>query len=107
MVRCLGIGFCPLLSATPTQKECSSKDEQITQYSFMHTETTLFMLAITVLSWLTIDLKKKTENGYCHNPVHTQAKNTYCSIGSQFHGSDYKNILEDFLNIVKDSLIKI
>ena len=37
-------------SATPTQKECSSKDEEITQYSFMHTETTLFMLAVTVLS---------------------------------------------------------
>jgi hypothetical protein len=27
----------------------------------MHTETTLFMLAVTALSWLTIDLKKKRE----------------------------------------------
>jgi hypothetical protein len=94
-------------SATPTQKECSSKDEEITQYSFMHTETTLFMLAVTVLSWLTIDLKKKTENGHCRNPVHTQAENTYCSIGSQFHKqlcSDYINILEDFLNTIKDRI---
>jgi hypothetical protein len=59
------------------------------------------MLAVTVLSWLTVDLKKKTENGHCHNPVHTQAENTYCSIGSQFHKqlcSDYINILEDFHN---------
>ena len=94
-------------SATPTQKECSSKDEEITQYSFMHTETTLFMLAVTVLSWLTIDLKKKTENGNCHNPVHTQAENTFCSIGSQFHKqlcSDYINILEDFLDTIKDRI---
>lgn len=44
--------------------------EEITQYSFMHTEITLFMLAVTVLSWLTIDLEKKTENGHCHNPAH-------------------------------------
>lgn len=61
--------------ANPTQKECSSKDEEITQYSFMHTETTLFMLALTVLSWLTIDLRKKTENG---------------------------KVLEDFLNTIKE-----
>lgn len=46
-------------SATPTQKECSSKDEEITQYSFMHTETTLFMLAVTVLSWLTYRPQEK------------------------------------------------
>src|SRR5947209_20529709 len=26
-------------SASPTQKECSSKDEEFIQYSFMHTET--------------------------------------------------------------------
>jgi hypothetical protein len=65
------------------------------------------MLAVTVLSWLTIDLKKKTENGHCHNPVHTQAENTYCSIGSQFHKqlcSDYINILEDFLDTIKDRI---
>ena len=57
-------------SAIPTQKECSSEDEEITQYSFMHTEGTLFMLAVTVLSWFTIDLEKKTENRHCHNPAH-------------------------------------
>ena len=94
-------------SANPTQKECSSKDEELTQYSFMHTETTLFMLAITALSWLTIDLKKKTENGLCHNPGHAQAENklAYCSIGSKFHKqlySDYIKVLEDFLNTIKE-----
>jgi hypothetical protein len=93
--------------ANPTQKECSSKDEEITQYSFMHTETTLFMLALTALSWLTIDLRKKTENGHCHNAVHTQAKNKFahCSIGSKFHKqlyTDYVKVLEDFLKKIKE-----
>ena len=93
-------------SASPTQKECSSKDEDFIQYSFMHTETNLFMLAITALSWLSIDLKKKAENGHCHNPIHIQAENkpAYCSIGSKFHQqlySDYVKVLEDFLNTIK------
>ena len=92
-------------SASPTQKECSSKDEEFIQYSFMHTQTTLFMLAITALSWLTMDLKKKAENGHCRNPVHVQAENkpTYCSIGSMFHQqlySDCVKVLEDFLNTI-------
>ena len=65
------------------------------------------MLAITALSWLTIDLKKKTENGFCHNPGHAQAENkrAYCSIGSKFHSqlySDYIKVLEDFLNTIKE-----
>jgi len=92
-------------SASPTQKECSSKDEEFVQYSFMHTETTLFMLAITARSWLTIDLKKKAENDHCHNPVHAQAENkpAFCSIGSKFHKqlySDCVKVLEDFLNTI-------
>ena len=49
--------------ANPTQKECSSKDEEITQYSSMRTETTLFMLALTALSWLTINLGKRQRMG--------------------------------------------
>jgi hypothetical protein len=65
------------------------------------------MLAVTALSWLTIDLKKKTENGHCHNPVHTQAENKFahCSIGSKFHKqlySDYVKVLEDFLKTIKE-----
>ena len=36
-----------------------------------------------------------------------QTKNIYCPIGSQFHKqlcSDYINILEDFLNTIKDRI---
>jgi hypothetical protein len=88
------------------QNECSSKDEEVTQYTFMHTETTLLMVALAVLSWLTIDIKKKTDEGHRHNPVHTQAGNkpAKCSIGSKFHMqlyNDYVKLLENFLNTVK------
>jgi hypothetical protein len=93
-------------SANPVQDECSNKDEEVTQYSFMHTETTLLMAALAALSWLTIDIKKKTEEGHCHNLVHTQAGNkpVKCSIGTKFHMqlyNDYVKLLENFLNTVK------
>jgi hypothetical protein len=93
-------------SANPVQNECSNKDEEVTQYSFMHTETTLLMLAIVVLSWLTVDIKKKADGGHCHNPIHKQAGNkpAECSIGSRFHiqlYNDYVKLLENFLNTVK------
>lgn len=94
-------------SDTPTLNECSNKEEEITQYSYLHNESTLLMLGLMVLSWLNINLKKKTENGHCHNPTHrtTQAnKPANCQIGSDFHRklySNYISILEDFVESVK------
>ena len=94
-------------SDNPTQKECSNKEEEITQYSYLHNESTLLMLGLMVLSWVKVNLKKKTENGHCHNPTHrtTQTnKTTNCPIGSDFHGklySDYILMLEDFVESVK------
>ena len=49
-------------SETPTQNECSNKEEEITQYSYLHNESTLLILGLIILSWLKINLKKKTEN---------------------------------------------
>jgi hypothetical protein len=95
-------------SDKPTQNECSNKEEEITQYSYLHNESTLLMLGLMVLSWLKVNLKKKTENGHCHNPAHrtTQAnKPANCPIGSDFHRklySNYISILEDFVESVKD-----
>jgi hypothetical protein len=67
------------------------------------------MVGLMALSWLKVNLKKKTENGHCHNPIH-KAKDTNkpasCPIGSNFHRdlySDYISILEDFVNNVRDS----
>ena len=51
-------------SDEPTQNQCSNKEDEITQYSYLHTETVMLMLGIMVLSWLKVNLKKKTENGY-------------------------------------------
>ena len=91
-------------SAEPTQNQCSNKEEEITRYSYLHTESVMLMLGLMALSWLKVDLKKKTENGHCHNPMH-KAKDTNkpasCPIGSNFHKdlySDYISVLEDFVN---------
>jgi hypothetical protein len=61
-------------SETPTQNECSNKEEEITQYGYLHNESTLLILGLIILSWLKINLKKKTENGHCHNPSHRTTK---------------------------------
>jgi hypothetical protein len=87
----------------------SNKEEEITQYSHLHNESTLLTLGLMVLSWLKINLKKKTENGHCHNPTHRTSeinKPANCPIGSEFHRklySDYISILEDFVRSVKAS----
>jgi hypothetical protein len=91
--------------ANPTQKECSNKEEEITQYNFMQTEVTLFLLAIITLSWLTVNLKRKIESGGCNNPIHSQTGNisTGCSIGSNFHKQlycNYAKVLEDLLKMI-------
>ncbi|HZA71070.1 MAG TPA: hypothetical protein VE548_15350 [Nitrososphaeraceae archaeon] len=94
-------------SNEPTQNQCSNKEDEITQYSYLHTETGMLMLGIMVLSWLKVNLKKKTENGHCHNSLHISAdtnKSASCPIGSNFHKglyNDYASILEDFVKSVR------
>ena len=68
----------------------------------------MMMVALIVLSWLKVNLKKKTENGHCHNPTHTPTATTKpanCHVGSIFHNDlydDFTNVLEDFLRMLKD-----
>ena len=94
-------------SNEPTQNQCSNKEDEITQYSYLHTETGMLMLGIMVLSWLKVNLKKKTENGHCYNSLHTRTetnKSASCSIGSNFHKDlyiDYISILEDFVSSIR------
>lgn len=94
-------------SDEPTQNQCSNKEDEITQYGYLHTETGMLMLGIMVLSWLKVNLKKKTENGHCYNSLHTRTetnKSASCSIGSNFHSdlyTDYISILEDFVSSVR------
>lgn len=57
-------------SANATQNQCSNKENEVTVYSYIQNETTMMMLGLIVLSWLKVNLKKKTENGDCYNPIH-------------------------------------
>jgi hypothetical protein len=94
-------------SDEPTQNQCSNKEDEITQYTHLHTETAMLMLGVMVLSWLKVKLKKKTENGHCHNSLHTRTdtnKSASCHIGSNFQRelyNDYVLILEDFVKSVR------
>lgn len=91
----------------PTQNQCTNKEDEITQYSYLHTETAMLMLGTMVLSWLKVNLKKKTENGHCHNSLHGTTetnKSAGCPIGSNFHKdlyNDYTSILDDFVRNVR------
>ena len=96
-------------SAEPTQDQCSNKEEEITRYSYLHTESIMLMLGLMVLSWLKVNLKQKIENGHCQNPIHKakdRNKPAGCPIGSNFHRdlyNDYASILEEFVNNIKAS----
>jgi hypothetical protein len=95
-------------SANPIQKECNNNEEYATVYGAYSIETTMFVLGLMTLSWLKINIKKKTENGHCHNPSHEPKENqpTACSIGSKFHKrlyDDYVRILDDFVKVSGES----
>ena len=93
-------------SDNPTQNQCSSKEDEITQYSYLHTETGMLMLGLMVLSWLKVNLKKKTENGHCNNPLHTRIetnKSASCQIGSNFH----RNLYDDYVSILRDFVTNV
>ena len=76
-----GRGF----SANPTQRECSKSEKSATAYGPHNIKTTMF--GLMTLSWLKINIKKKTENGHCRNPIHEPKENkpTGCAIGSLHH----------------------
>jgi hypothetical protein len=94
-------------SANPIQKECNN-NEDATAYGGYNIETTMFVLGLMTLSWLKINIKKKTENGYCRNPDHEPKENkpTGCSIGSKFHKqlyNDYLKVIGNFLKVSRES----
>ncbi len=69
------------------------------------------MLGIMALSWLKVNLKKKTENGHCHNSLHNTTetnKSANCLIGSNFHRDlyiDFASLLEDFVSNIKACIL--
>ena len=46
-------------SDEPTENQCSDKEEEMTRYGYLNTETAMLMLGLTLLSWLKFDLTKK------------------------------------------------
>ena len=46
-------------SDEPSQNQCNNKEEEVTRYSYLHTESTMLMLGLMALSWLKVNLKKK------------------------------------------------
>jgi len=95
-------------SATPIQDRCTPDITHSTSYGGYNYETNMLMLGLMALSWLTVNLKKKTEHGHCRNPVHKTTKNKIagCSIGSEFHKTlydDCQSLLQDFVDKLKNS----
>jgi hypothetical protein len=96
-------------SDEPTENQCSDKEEEMTRYGYLNTETAMLMLGLMLLSWLKFDLTKKIENGHCHNSIHSATQTNklpLCPIGSNFHRTlynDYVSVLEEFVNSIKDS----
>jgi hypothetical protein len=105
----LDLVFMNLLSSTAqdkvdeyigveTENRCSVQCPTV--YGSGHFEPILWMLGLISLSWLTINLKKKTEDGHCQNPDHKLFQgHPYCNIGSEFHRGFYDALLET-LNVL-------
>ena len=72
-------------SGTPIQDRCAPDITHSTSYGGYNYETNMLMLGLMALSWLTVNMKKKTELGHCRNPIHKTTKNKIagCSIGSE------------------------
>jgi hypothetical protein len=81
----------------PKQEECDK--EHITEYNNGNMETVMLIIGLSCLSWLSFNIKRKTEEGHCRNPGHNlKDGHPYCSIGKVFHWKLY----DDLLKILQD-----
>jgi hypothetical protein len=62
-------------------------------------ETVMLIAGLTCLSWLSVNIKRKTEERHCKSPKH-QLKDghAYCSIGMEFH----RKLYDDLLKVVQE-----
>jgi hypothetical protein len=90
------------------QNQCTTYINKATSYGGHNYETNMLILGLMALSRLKVNIKKKTENGHCTNPIYNTTKNNKpagCYIGSKFHKAlydDYQSLLENFIGRVKD-----
>ena len=79
-------------SFQPKQEECDK--ENITGYGPGDMETVMLMIGLICFSWLSLNIKRKTDEGHCRNPKHPlKDGHAYCSIGKGFHGKLYDDLL--------------
>lgn len=89
-------------SLPPRQEECDK--EHITEYNNGNMETVMLMIGLSCLSWLSFNIKRKTEEGHCRNPGHDlKDGHPYCSKGKVFHGELYDDLLK-ILQEISDSI---
>jgi hypothetical protein len=89
-------------SLPPKEEECDK--EHVTGYANGDMETIMLVIGLSCLSWLSFNIKRKTEEGHCKNPKH-DLKNghPYCPKGKAFHGKLYHDLLK-ILQEVTDSI---
>jgi hypothetical protein len=86
---------------SPSQIQCDPANP--TGYGPINVETMMLMLGLISLSWLKVNIKKKTQNGHCRNRSHSQTGPAMCSIGSAFH----KELYDDLASIVRQLVSKL
>jgi hypothetical protein len=64
----------------------------------------MWMTSLTSMCWLLTNVKKKTENGHCHNPIHNEmierTGRAGCNIGSTFHSGFYDALIDSLDGLV-------
>lgn len=90
----------------PTKEEKCFKEnplppdfkESPTQYANNSFEYLMWMTSLISMCWLLTNVRKKTEDGHCHNPIHDKMKeqtdHPKCHRGSECHSKFYDNVLE-------------
>lgn len=65
----------------------------------------MWMNALITMCWLLTNVKKKTEDGHCHNPVHDktieETEHPMCAKGSEFHSKFYDDVVKSLQWLVK------
>jgi hypothetical protein len=93
-------------AVSPKQEECDK--EYITMYGNGNMETVMLIIGLSCLSWLSFNIKRKTEEGRCLNPRHDQKdEHPYCLIGKAFHRKLYDNLLKIMEQIINSIGINI
>lgn len=65
----------------------------------------MWMNSLVSLCWLLSNVKHKTLDGHCHNPIHDEIKkengHPRCKEGSEFHSKFYDNVVDSLERLLK------